>query len=233
MHIGKRVTTLALTIGLFSACSQSPEGGQTSQNTPTSNPVAASGKAVKVVASNSVLCDLTKQVAGNTVDLTCLIKPGSDPHIYQATPSDRKAIENAQLVLYGGYNFEPTLIKLIQASSNSAPKVAVEEVAVPTPQKFEEDGKVENDPHVFHNAQNGIRIVETIQTNLAKVAPENAEKIRAIALENNCPIEFIGKVAGENLKIKINETDIISVSVGELETVWKNSLETQLEAAND
>ncbi|MBW4668090.1 MAG: zinc ABC transporter substrate-binding protein [Cyanomargarita calcarea GSE-NOS-MK-12-04C] len=175
MHIAKRVATLALTIGLFSACSQSPEGGQTSQNTPTSNPVAASGKGIKVVVSNSVLCDLTKQVAGNTLDLACLIKPGSDPHIYQATPEDRKAIEDAQLILYGGYNFEPTLIKLIQASSNSAPKVAVEEVAVPNPQKFEEDGKVENDPHVFHNAQNGIRMVEAIQTNLAKVAPDNAE----------------------------------------------------------
>jgi manganese/iron transport system substrate-binding protein len=175
MHIAKRVATLALTIGLFSGCSQSPEDSQTSQNTPTSNPVAASGKGIKVVASNSVLCDLTKQVAQDTVDLTCLIKPGSDPHIYQATPEDRKAIEDAQLLLYGGYDFEPTLIKLIQASSNSAPKVAVEEVAVPTPQKFEEDGKEENDPHVFHNAQNGIRMVEVIQTNLAKVAPDNAE----------------------------------------------------------
>ncbi len=165
MHIGKRLTSLALTISLFSGCVQSR----------TSNSVAVSGKGIKVVVSNSVLCDLTKQVAGNTVDLTCLIKSGADPHVYQATPSDRKAIEAAQLLLYGGYNFEPTLIKLIKASSSSAPKVAVDEVAVPTPQKFSEDGKVENDPHVFHDAQNGIRMVEAIQTNLAKVAPDSAE----------------------------------------------------------
>lgn len=185
MHIAlrltKRVAALALTVGLFSGCAQSNDGGEISQSTPTSNPVTApstpvaSGKGIKVVASNSVLCDLTKQIAGDTVDLNCLIKPGADPHVYQATPEDRKAIEDAKLVLYGGYNFEPSLVKLIKATSNSAPKVAVDEVAVPTPQKFEEDGKVESDPHVFHNAQNGIRIVETIQSNLAKVAPENAE----------------------------------------------------------
>ncbi|NJL60961.1 MAG: zinc ABC transporter solute-binding protein [Methylacidiphilales bacterium] len=185
MHIALRLTTrvaaLALTVGLFSGCAQTPEGSETSQSTPTSNPVvapstaAASGKGIKVVASNSILCDLTKQVAGNTVDLSCLVKPGADPHVYQATPEDRKAIENAKLVLYGGYNFEPSIVKLVQATSNTAPKIAVDEVAVPTPQKFEEDGKVENDPHVFHDAQNGVRIVETIQTNLAKVAPENAE----------------------------------------------------------
>lgn len=179
MHIALRLTkkmaALALTVGLFSGCAQSPESSETSQSTPASTPVAATGKSVKVVASNSVLCDLTKQVAGNTVDLSCLIKPGADPHVYQATPEDRKAIEDAKLVLYGGYDFEPSITKLIQATSNTAPKVAVDEVAVPTPQKFEEDGKTVADPHVFHNAQNGVRIVEAIQANLVKVAPENAE----------------------------------------------------------
>ena len=105
MHIALRLTkkmaALALTVGLFSGCAQSPESSETSQSTPASTPVAATGKGVKVVASNSVLCDLTKQVAGNTVDLSCLIKPGADPHVYQATPEDRKAIEDAKLVISG------------------------------------------------------------------------------------------------------------------------------------
>ncbi len=181
LNLTKRLAAFMLSVGLFAGCAESPQSSENSSATPTTSPVGATntptatGKGVKVVATNTVLCDLTKQVAGDTVDLKCLIKPGADPHVYQATPEDRKAIEDANLVLYGGYNFEPTLVKLIQATSNSSPKVAVDEVAVPTPQKFEEDGKVENDPHVFQNAQNGVRIVETIQASLAKVAPENAE----------------------------------------------------------
>jgi manganese/iron transport system substrate-binding protein len=173
LNIVKRVTPLALTIGLLSACAQSPQTSETSQSTPTST--TATGKGIKVVATNTVLCDLTRQIAANTVDLTCLIKPGSDPHIYQVTPEDRKAIEDAKLVLYGGYNFEPSLSKLIKAASNVSPKVAVDEIAVPNPQKFQEEGKIENDPHVWHNAQNGARLAEVIQSNLGKVAPENAE----------------------------------------------------------
>jgi manganese/iron transport system substrate-binding protein len=174
LRLAKKVSAFALTVGLFSGCAQ-PESSETTQTTPASTPVAATGKGVKVVASNTILCDLTKQVAGNTVDLSCLVKAGADPHVYQATPEDRKAIEDAKLVLYGGYDFEPSITKLIKATSNSAPKVAVDEVAVPNPQKFEEDGKTVADPHVFHNAQNGVRIVEAIQANLAKVAPENAD----------------------------------------------------------
>ena len=88
--------------------------------------------------------------------------------------------------MYGGYNFEPELIKAIKATSNPAPKIAVDEVAVPQPQKFEEDGKSTIDPHVWHNAQNGIAIANTIAANLAKIAPDrsttyqqNAQKITA------------------------------------------------------
>jgi manganese/iron transport system substrate-binding protein len=163
--------------GLLGACGQPSPTAQTSPgetiSTASGSPTAVS-TGPKVVATTTVLCDMTKQIAVNTISLTCPIKPASDPHIYEPTPEDRKAIEEAKLVLYGGYDFEPSLIKIIKATSNTAPKIAVNEVAVPKPQMFEEDGKTEIDPHVWHNAQNGIRIVETIERNLAKVVPENA-----------------------------------------------------------
>lgn len=156
----------------------------------------------KVVASYSVLCDLAQQVAQETVDLTCLIEAGEDPHVYRATPSDRRAIEDAQLILYGGYEFEPAIIQLIEATSNAAPKVAVDEVAVPEPlmgeaHEHEQDeaeheneheneiaeahedehteGELEPDPHVWHDAENGEQMVEVIRDSLAEVVPENAE----------------------------------------------------------
>ncbi|WP_081594724.1 metal ABC transporter substrate-binding protein [Allocoleopsis franciscana] len=76
----------------------------------------ASSATPKVVATNSILCDLTRQVAQESIDLTCLMKPGQDPHTYQLTPSDRRAIEEAQLILYGGYGYEPALEQAIRAS---------------------------------------------------------------------------------------------------------------------
>lgn len=165
------VATISIALSGFACTPQSPSTHQAA-STPQASPRLEG--LPKVVATNTILCDLTKQIAAATVNLTCLVKPGADPHIYQATPEDRKAIEQANLVLYGGYNFEPTLIKLIQASSNSAPKVAVNELAVPKPQQFEEDGQTETDPHVWHNAQNGVRIAEVIRDNLANIAPNNA-----------------------------------------------------------
>jgi manganese/iron transport system substrate-binding protein len=150
-----------LLLGLLNSC-KAPANPNASQS--------ANAKP-KVVLTHSVLCDLTKQIAATTVEVICLLTPGSDPHIYKITPGARQSIEEAKLLLYGGYNFEPDLIKAIQGSSNLAPKIAVDEVAVPQPQQFEEDGKSTADPHVWHNAQNGVKMAETISASLEKLLP--------------------------------------------------------------
>ena len=165
-----------LTFGLLTGCTSPSSKQPVDAPSPTAGevPAATTANSPKVVVTNTVLCDLTKQIAASTVDVVCLLKPGSDPHIYKITPGDRQSIEEAKLVLYGGYDFEPELIKAIKATSNPAPKVAVHELAVPDPQKMEEGGKSTTDPHVWHNAQNGIKIAETIEASLENLVPAQA-----------------------------------------------------------
>lgn len=123
-----------------------------------------------VVATNSVICDLTKQVAGNTINLICLIPPGMNPLTYKPIPEDSRVIESADLVLYHGYNFEPGLMKIIKSTTNtnSYPKIAVAESAVKNPIKIK---LIE--PHIWHNPNNTIKMVEILNNNLIKLAPNN------------------------------------------------------------
>ncbi|MDQ3180284.1 MAG: phosphoribosylformylglycinamidine synthase subunit PurL, partial [Acidobacteriota bacterium] len=58
-------------------------------------------------------------------------------------------------------------------------------------------------------------------------AAENLEKVKDII--GNCPCSIIGKVTGEDLKIKFNDKEIISASICELESAWQTSLEKHLE----
>jgi manganese/iron transport system substrate-binding protein len=120
------VAAVSLTVGLM-GCGPS-ETVETSEA-----PIEETADLPQVVATTSVLCDLTQQVAADTIALTCLMEPGQDPHTYQARPSDRQAIDDADLVLYDGYNFAPSVLGLVEASTNTAPKVAVFEAAVPDP----------------------------------------------------------------------------------------------------
>lgn len=193
-------TAVALGLGLI-GCNSTPPAN-TATDTPTASPAATQTQASptanlpKVVATTDVICDITKEIAQSTIDPVCLIEPGEDPHAYQTKPEDNKAIETANLILYAGYDHEPSIIKLIKSSSNSAPKIAVHELAVPQPLMGEahnhegehgEEKKAEGqdhqhaegekvpDSHVWHSAQNGIRMVETVRDELKKIAPNNAE----------------------------------------------------------
>ncbi len=175
------VAVLAIALGLV-GCSEKPQA-----RSPV--PEMSATNLPKVVATTGVICDITKEIAASSIDTICLIKPGDDPHAYQTKPEDRKAIETGNLILYAGYDHEPSIIKLIQSTTNSAPKIAVHQLAVPKPLMGEHEHEAEHktaakpheagekvpDPHVWHNAQNGIRMVEVIRDELKKVAPNNAE----------------------------------------------------------
>jgi manganese/iron transport system substrate-binding protein len=187
-----RISTL-LSIGIvaiattLSACNSTPEATQPVNTPVTTTTDTKTDTLPQVVATNTVICGLTKQIAADTINLKCLIDAGSDPHVYEPKPDDRKAIESAKLVLYGGYDFEPSLIKLIQASSNTSPKVAINEVAITNPlmgeHEHDHDGKnkketkaeKEVDPHVWNNAQNGIKIAQAINKSLMALRPDQAE----------------------------------------------------------
>ncbi len=100
---------------------------------PEGDAPVAQAQAPVVVATTSVICDLTQQIAQTTVALTCLLDPGLDPHTYQIKPSDRQALEQADLILYDGYGYAPSLIRMVQDSGTGAVRSAVYEAAVPDP----------------------------------------------------------------------------------------------------
>ncbi len=128
----------------------------------------------KVLATTNIICDLTKQIAVDTIRIKCLIPPKVNPHVYKPKSEDSKAIEQAQLILFNGYDLESKLIEIIENSNNSIPKIPVAEAAVPKPRKLKLNGKNVADPYVWHDVENGIEMVKVINDNLAKLSPENA-----------------------------------------------------------
>lgn len=140
-----------------------------------------------VVASYSVLCDLTQTIAGETINLHCSIDRNQDPHTYTATPQDRQLLEKAELILYGGYGFDPAVARLIEATQNRAPKIAVNEEAVPNPlqghhhsDKEDETHSrkpeaIEPDPHIWHDVKHAIAMTRAIRDRLRSANPQQAQ----------------------------------------------------------
>ncbi|BAZ42517.1 periplasmic solute binding protein [Calothrix sp. NIES-4101] len=161
----------------LSACNNSPNFNNSQSltiKTPSPEQNNQKKNLPKVVVTTSVLCDLTKQIAANTINLVCLIPPDINPRRYQRKSGDNQEIAAAKLILYNGYNLEPAVFNLIKTSKNPAPKIAVGERAVPKPKLMISEGnKKINNPYLWHNPKNAIAMVNIISNSLKQISPEN------------------------------------------------------------
>ncbi len=179
----KFVSAAALTaIVILTGCN-STQSEKTNQTTgtgeTTAQPAAGDDGKPKVVASYSVICDMVEKIGADKIDSNCLIDYDQDPHTYEAKPSDRKAIEDADAVFYAGLNFEPSIVEMSEATKTPAPKIALHEKATANVIQVEEDGEKEPDPHVWHDMNNGKEMAKLIGDTLATIDPDNADTYKA------------------------------------------------------
>lgn len=82
--------------------------------------VAAPAAELKVVASFSIIADLARNVGGDRIEITTLVGPDGDAHVYEPKPVDASAVAMADVVLVNGLNFEGFLTRLVEASGTKA-----------------------------------------------------------------------------------------------------------------
>lgn len=190
----KFVSAAALSaIVILTGCN-STEGEKTNQTTgtgeTTAQPAADDDGKPKVVASYSVICDMVEKIGADKIDSDCLIDYDQDPHTYEAKPSDRKAIEDADAVFYAGLNFEPSIVEMSEATKTPAPKIPLHEKATANViQVDEENGEKAPDPHVWHDINNGKEMVKLIGDTLAQVDPDNADTYKTNAEKYNTKLD--------------------------------------------
>ena len=156
-------SVLMLSLVGLSACGGDEPQGEADLNRDSDRP--------NVVATSTIIADLTAQIGGDEIDLTGLLEPGADPHVYEPVPQDTIAFENADLILYNGYNLEPALIKIAHATGVEADKVAVAEDI--TPLSFQKDGANAPDPHVWGSVENAIAMTDEIRDALIALSPDD------------------------------------------------------------
>ena len=126
---------------------------------------------VRIVASFSILGDMVEQVVGEHADVTTIVGPDTDAHVYQPSVADARAVADADIIFVNGLGFETWSDTLISESgTNASVHVATTGVTIVTV-----DG--ETDPHAWNSLQNGVIYVNNIATTLSEIMPEKSEAI--------------------------------------------------------
>lgn len=137
--------------------------------------LSAAAKTLNVVASFTVLADITKQVGGDHVAVKTLVGPDGDPHTFEPSPQDSVALNNADVVVVNGLGLEGWLDRLVKASGFKGKLVVASEGV--NSLSMEEDGETITDPHAWNSAKNGALYAKNIMTALKQADSEDASAI--------------------------------------------------------
>jgi zinc/manganese transport system substrate-binding protein len=130
---------------------------------------------LKVVASFSILGDFVKNVGGDRIEVTTLVGPNGDIHVYTPAPADAKKIADAKLVVINGLGLEGWLPRLVQSSGGKATIVIASDGVVPL-----KSGSAA-DPHAWQSVSNAKIYVANIRDALVAADPADAGAFRANA----------------------------------------------------
>lgn len=126
---------------------------------------------LKIVASFSILGDMVQQVVGEHADVTTIVGPDADAHVYQPSVADARAVADADVIFVNGLGFE-TWSKTLIAESGTDASVHVATQGV----KIVKVGG-ETDPHAWNSLSNGVVYVNNIAAVLSNKIPEKADII--------------------------------------------------------
>jgi zinc/manganese transport system substrate-binding protein len=140
----------------------------------TAHPLRAEDR-VNVVASFSILVDFVKNVGGDKVDVTTLVGPNGDVHVFAPAPSDARKNADAKLLVINGLGLEGWLPRLVQAAGSKAVIVTASEGVTPLRRGAEAD------PHAWQSVANAKIYVTNIRDALAAADPGDAAVFRTNA----------------------------------------------------
>lgn len=148
---------------------------------------------IKIVATIFPNYDFAKQIGGDKVDVKLLLNSGVESHTYEPTPKDMIEIENSDIFIYTGNEFEPWAKNILSSMSSNFEIVDTSKnVSLINKEEFEklyvkneiiEKHEHENhhheessyDSHIWLSPKNAIIMIDDILAILCKIDPENTE----------------------------------------------------------
>jgi ABC-type Zn uptake system ZnuABC Zn-binding protein ZnuA len=168
---------------------QAPQKGATPQalvaadSLPVLSPVPLqAGTKLRVVATTNIIADVVAHVGGDAIQLTALMPVGADPHSYAATPSDLRALSDADVIFVNGFDLEQEMRPILGTVDSRIAQIAVNTGVQPLAfGNGDNTGQQSADPHAWFNVHNVEIWTTNIRDVLSELDPANAQVYAASA----------------------------------------------------
>ena len=128
---------------------------------------------LNIVATTTMLADLSTVIGGDRVTVDALMGPGIDPHLYQASAGDVSLMQKADVVVYNGLHLEGKMGEVFESLSNQGPTVICIEEGLDESKllAWEDDSSV-HDPHIWFDVSLWKEAAKAVAEGFTQADPE-------------------------------------------------------------
>lgn len=129
---------------------------------------------LKVTTTTGMIADIARNVGGEHVEVTALMGPGVDPHLYKASEGDVRLLQNANIIFYNGLNLEAQTGKVLEKMNEFGIKTVAVTNAIDRSLLRAHPTYPDNyDPHVWFDVTLWMKAAEQVKASLIEIDPQN------------------------------------------------------------
>lgn len=145
-----------------------------------------------IVTTTGIIKDCIKMIVGDSAEVSSIMGPGTDPHIYKPTPSDIELLEKADVIICNGLHLEGKMAEMLDNYAKEKPVLKISDGITESDIIKSADFADSFDPHIWFDTKIWMQGLKYIADELGKI-----DSISASYFSKNF----------ENYQLEINELD--------------------------
>ena len=136
-------------------------------------PDASVGGKLNVVTTIGMITDIVRNVGGERVEVTGLMGPGVDPHLYKASAGDVQRLTSAQLIFYNGLHLESKMGDILSKMTGNTKTIAVTNAVDRSLLLMPPEFEGQYDPHLWFDVTLWMEAVGKVRDALSEFDSDN------------------------------------------------------------
>lgn len=122
-----------------------------------------------VVATTGIIEDCLINIVGDSMEVTALMGPGTDPHIYKPTPGDIELLDEADIIVANGFHLEGKMAEMLEKYSEEKPVIFLSDGLEKEDIIKSADFRDANDPHIWFDTKVWMKGLRYVTEELSKI----------------------------------------------------------------
>lgn len=131
-----------------------------------------------IVVTTGMLGDAVRHIGGDLFNVTALMGPGVDPHLYKASEGDVTLLDHADIIVYNGLHLEGKMGDIMGKMARIKPVIAAAELLPDERLNSPPEFKGQHDPHIWFDLSLWADMIELLTDELSQIDSSKAHIYR-------------------------------------------------------